>query len=319
MAVGLMAAVPLLLACVGATDCMIDVARERGAVEMAMAPKAWQLLGTDIVLRIFHLLPAACRATLRAVCRQWRRVVRAHLPVRLCFSGAEDTMLDWASSCAELRHWALRSTAKPLPPSAVDVLSVRVSRSAGLCSVALPGAFPDPSSASSLALLAALGASPSLTELRIQQNLFGLLATQTLATALSERIGARAALRVLDFSQNEPLGSAGSEDSHAFEAFCGALVDHAPRLQTLNLGSCGLQQTSAAALSILLSGRPGSGGGILPLKELSLSSNPLGAEVGLALAAAIGHARCTLKILELRRTNLGEQALLYAHTPLFDL
>ena len=107
----------------------------------------------------------------------------------------------------------------------------------------LPGALPDPSSANTLALLAALGASPSLTALHLQQNLLGSLATQTLANALAERFDGRAALRVLDFSQNEPLLNSGSEDFHAFEALCGALVDHAPHLQTLNLGSCGLQRT----------------------------------------------------------------------------
>ena len=221
-------------------------------------------------------------------------------------------MLDWASSCAELRLWALRSTAKPLSDSAVDLLSACISRSAGLGTVELPGALPDPSSASTLALLAELGASHSLTALHIQQNLLGSLATQTLANALAERFGKCSALRVLDFSQNEPLWNSGSEDSHAFEALCGALVDHAPRLQTLNLGSCGLQRTSAAALGTLLSGCHGTGGGVFALKELVLSSNLLGEEVGLALAAAISKQRCTLKILELRRTNLGEPALLYA-------
>jgi hypothetical protein len=228
-------------------------------------------------------------------------------------------MLDWASSCAELQLWALRSTAKPLSDTAVHVLSTGVLRSAGLGTVELPGALPDPSSANTLALLAALGASPSLTALHLQQNLLGSLATQTLANALAERFDGRAALRVLDFSQNEPLLNSGSEDFHAFEALCGALVDHAPHLQTLNLGSCGLQRTSAAALGTLLSGRYGNGGGGLALRELVLSSNLLGQEGGMALAAAIGKERCTLKVLELRRTNLGEPALLYASPPVRPL
>ena len=53
------------------------VVRYRGA----MAASSWQLLSTDIILRVFQLLPPSSRATLRAVCRQWRRV-GMRLPLR---------------------------------------------------------------------------------------------------------------------------------------------------------------------------------------------------------------------------------------------
>ena len=98
----------------------------------------WPLLSTEIVLRILALLPASRRAALRQVCRQWRRVARSHLPVRLRVSGGglgdanEEAMLRWASSCTELRRWVLHSTTKPLPDTAVDALTHCVSRSRGL-------------------------------------------------------------------------------------------------------------------------------------------------------------------------------------------
>ena len=280
----------------------------------------WDALSPELQLRIFRMLPGRGRDGLRLVCSSWRRAVYGGLAVRLRYAdeGADAAKMRWASTSPELARWSLLATARPLAEPAAEALARCVSSSASLACAQLECALPA-EGAEACHLLGALGASGSLEVLQLQRNDLGSLAAMTLAAAL--RDNPRCVLRVLDLSQNnlvDSVATLGADDSlempedsgdsgSAFDELCQALASHAPRLRSLRLGSCGLGPHSGTAVAALLSGgsqRAGSS-----LHDLHLSGNLLGEAGGVALAAALTTGRCSLRELELRRTALGELAM----------
>ena len=278
--------------------------RPRPAAPAPFPFPGWVLLSPDMTLRILSALGPQHFGTCRSVCRRWRQLLLASRRVRLRYDGAEASRraLEWAAGCPELRsRWSLLATVKPLSEDATFALAACVRRSPSIGAVELEGALPmdEGRGPATGELLRALGASPTLTELQLHRNALGAEATAVLATALAS--GPRGALRALDYSQNDPLGLDG--DTAPLEALCPALAGKTG-LRSIHLGSCGLGPGCAGLLTTLLTGAHG-------LRELSLPSNQLFEAGGLALAGAIDRGCCgALRVLDLRRTALGQTALL---------
>ena len=280
--------------------------RPRPAAPAPVPFPGWVLLSPDMTLRILSALGPQHFGTCRSVCRRWRQLLLASRRVRLRYDGAEASRraLEWAAGCPELRsRWSLLATVQPLSEDATFALAACVRRSPSIGAVELEGALPmdEGRGAATGELLRALGASPTLTELQLHRNALGAEATAVLATALAS--GPAGALRALDYSQNDPLGLDGSGDTAPLEALCRALAGKTG-LRSIHLGSCGLGPGCAGLLTTLLTGAHG-------LRELSLPSNQLFEAGGLALAGAIDRGCCgALRVLDLRRTALGQTALL---------
>ena len=280
--------------------------RPRPAAPFPFPFPGWVLLSPDMTLRILSALGPQHFGTCRSVCRRWRQLLLASRRVRLRYDGAEASRraLEWAAGCPELRsRWSLLATVKPLSEDATFALTACVRRSPSIGAVELEGALPmdEGRGAATGELLRALGASPTLTELQLHRNALGAEATAVLATALAS--GPAGALRALDYSQNDPLGLDGEGDTAPLEALCRALAGKTG-LRSIHLGSCGLGPGCAGLLTTLLTGAHG-------LRELSLPSNQLFEAGGLALAGAIDRGCCgALRVLDLRRTALGQTALL---------